>query len=57
MYYTALRKFRLASALADDPELLNNWTGCWSRCINREHRLVYKAKDDSLFIAQCRHHY
>ncbi|HSI42352.1 MAG TPA: Txe/YoeB family addiction module toxin [Xanthobacteraceae bacterium] len=32
-------------------------SGWWSRRINLEHRLVYRATDDSLLIAQCRHHY
>ena len=32
-------------------------TGYWSRRINEEHRLVYKVKEDTLFIAQIRHHY
>ena len=41
-----------------DPEPLNhNWTGYWSRRINREHRLIYKVSDNGLFIAQCRYHY
>jgi toxin YoeB len=31
--------------------------GWWSRRIDQEHRLVYKATDDSLLIAQCRYHY
>lgn len=31
--------------------------GWWSRRINREHRLVYRVVDDSLWIAQCRYHY
>lgn len=32
---------------------------CWSRRINREHRLVYKYDDkkDCLIILQCRYHY
>ena len=29
----------------------------WSRRINDEHRIVYKIVDESLFIAQLRHHY
>ena len=29
----------------------------WSRRINDEHRIVYKIANDSLFIAQLRHHY
>lgn len=41
-----------------DPEpLKHNWTGYWSRRINREHRLVYKVKEESLIIVQCRYHY
>ena len=32
-------------------------SGWWSRRITREHRLVYKAEDDRLLIAQCRYHY
>lgn len=41
-----------------DPEpLKHNWTGYWSRRIDREHRLVYKVEGDQLFIVQCRYHY
>ncbi|CAG9296308.1 Txe/YoeB family addiction module toxin [Celerinatantimonas diazotrophica] len=41
-----------------DPEpLKHQWTGYWSRRINREHRLVYKAKENEVLIAQCRYHY
>ena len=41
-----------------EPEpLKHNWTGYWSRRINREHRLVYKIKEEQLIIAQCRYHY
>jgi toxin YoeB len=43
-----------------DPEpLKHNWSGYWSRKINREHRVVYKYDegDDTLYIAQCRYHY
>lgn len=40
------------------PEPLKyNWTGYWSRRINREHRLVYKVTKEALYIAQCRYHY
>ncbi|MET0330467.1 MAG: Txe/YoeB family addiction module toxin [Dyella sp.] len=31
--------------------------GYWSRRINDEHRIVYKAGDDILMIAQLRFHY
>jgi toxin YoeB len=31
--------------------------GWWSRRLTKEHRLVYRASDDGLLIAQCRYHY
>lgn len=37
--------------------LKHNWTGYWSRRINREHRLVYKMVKKTVYIAQCRYHY
>jgi len=41
-----------------DPEpLKHNWAGYWSRRIDREHRIVYKATDEALYIVQCRFHY
>ncbi len=41
-----------------NPEpLKHNWSGYWSRRIDREHRLVYKVTDDAIIIAQCRYHY
>lgn len=45
------------------PEALKNeFKGCWSRRINREHRLVYtikgkKDEDQKCIILQCRYHY
>ena len=32
-------------------------SGWWSRRIDLEHRLVYRANEDELLIAQCRRHY
>jgi len=37
--------------------LRGNWSGFWSRRIDREHRLVYAIDQDALMIAQCRFHY
>jgi toxin YoeB len=45
------------SGLGDPEPLRHNWTGYWSRRIDREHRIVYKATDNSIIIAQCRYHY
>lgn len=41
-----------------EPEpLKHNWSGYWSRRINKEHRIVYKVTDTAIIIAQCRYHY
>lgn len=32
-------------------------TGLWSRRIDREHRIVYRAIDDNILIYACRYHY
>ena len=41
-----------------DPEpLKHNWSGYWSRRIDREHRLVYKVTDSTIVLVQCRYHY
>jgi toxin YoeB len=41
-----------------DPEpLKHQWTGFWSRRINREHRLIYAIEKNSIHIAHCRYHY
>ncbi|WP_111640015.1 Txe/YoeB family addiction module toxin [Marinomonas shanghaiensis] len=41
-----------------DPEPLKyNWSGYWSRRIDREHRLVYSIEGNTLYIVQCRYHY
>jgi toxin YoeB len=41
-----------------EPEgLKHNWSGYWSRRINKEHRIIYKVTPTSIIIAQCRYHY
>jgi toxin YoeB len=32
-------------------------SGCWSRRITEEHRLVYRVEGDCLVVLQCRYHY
>jgi toxin YoeB len=40
------------------PEPLKfDMSGCWSRRITSEHRLVYRIEGDTLVIMQCRYHY
>jgi toxin YoeB len=46
------------TGMVGSPEpLRHNWAGYWSRRISREHRLVYKATDNAIFVVQCRYHY
>lgn len=37
--------------------LKGDLAGFWSRRIDREHRLVYSVRDDTLEILQCRYDY
>lgn len=37
--------------------LKNDYSGWWSRRIDRENRLVCRVEGDSLIIVQCRYHY
>ena len=40
------------------PETLRfELSGCWSRRIDQEHRLVYRVDGDDLHILACRYHY
>ena len=40
----------------DREPLRHNWSGYWSRRIDREHRIVYKVLDDEIVVVQCRYH-
>lgn len=37
--------------------LKHEFSGCWSRRIDREHRLVYRVEGDTVIILSCRFHY
>ena len=37
--------------------LKGDLSGCWSRRITHEHRLVYVAVDGDIVVLQARHHY
>ena len=40
------------------PELLReNLSGCWSRRIDDEHRLIYRLDGTTLVILACRYHF
>ena len=43
---------------AGKPERLRgDLSGCWSRRIDQEHRLVYTVQGDDLVVLQARYHY
>jgi toxin YoeB len=62
---TALRIVKLIEAIQRDPfdglgypePLKHQLSGCWSRRINREHRLVYEVSEKSIRIVGCQGHY
>jgi toxin YoeB len=37
--------------------LKHTFKGCWSRRIDREHRLVYEVTETKIRILACRYHY
>lgn len=40
------------------PEALKHeFSGCWSRRIDKEHRLVYRVDGETVIILSCRFHY
>ncbi|HEV8083546.1 MAG TPA: Txe/YoeB family addiction module toxin [Chitinophagaceae bacterium] len=40
------------------PEPLKyQFSGCWSRRIDQEHRLIYKINDTSIIVISCHYHY
>ena len=55
----------LMEELAEHPEigtgkpeqLKGDLSGCWSRRINREHRLIYTIEEDTVCILSLRGHY
>ena len=38
-------------------KLKHDLAGCWSRRIDREHRLVYQVLENKIKILACRYHY
>lgn len=62
---TLSRINRLITEAARDPaagagkpeHLRGDLSGCWSRRMDQEHRLVYTVRDDDLVILQARYHY
>lgn len=45
------------SGIGKPEPLKGDFSGYWSRRIDSKNRLVYKIKDDTIFIAQCNTHY
>ena len=63
----ALRKkiSNLLLAISEDPysgigkpeQLKYEYSGCWSRRINKEHRIIYEVTDGSVNILSLKDHY
>jgi toxin YoeB len=61
----ALRIIKLIKEVQRDPftgtgkpePLKHALSGCWSRRIDQEHRLVYQVDEDKIRILACRYHY
>ena len=61
----ALKIVKLIEAIQRDPftgigqpeALKHEFAGCWSRRIDREHRLVYEVSEKRIRILACRYHY
>lgn len=61
----ALRIVKLIQATHREPftgigkpePLRHELSGCWSRRIDQEHRLVYQVLPDKIRILACRYHY
>ncbi len=45
------------SGLGKPEPLKGKYSGCWSRRITDEHRLIYRVRDDVLEILACMGHY
>ncbi len=45
------------SGIGEAEPLRGDLSGCWSKRIDAEHRLIYKATSEALVIVQCRFHY
>ena len=62
---TALKIVKLIEDIRRDPftglgqpePLKHELSGCWSRRIHREHRLVYEVEEAKIRILACRFHY
>jgi len=61
----ALKIIKLIKEIQKDPfegigkpePLKHDLSGCWSRRIDREHRLVYQVLEEKIRILACRYHY
>lgn len=62
---TALRIMKLIEDIQRDPfrglgdpePLKHDLSGCWSRRIDPEHRLIYEVSEGRIRILACRYHY
>ncbi|MEU4342532.1 Txe/YoeB family addiction module toxin [Nocardia sp. NPDC023852] len=52
-----IRRNGNAEGIGKPEPLRQNLTGWWSRRIDHEHRIVYRADEDGVVVIACRGHY
>jgi toxin YoeB len=45
------------TGLGKPEPLRHQFSGCWSRRITEEHRLIYRVTEEAIVVVSCRHHY
>jgi len=45
------------SGIGKPEPLRYSLAGCWSRRIDREHRLVYRVEHNTIIVLACKYHY
>lgn len=45
------------SGIGKPEPLRHDFKGCWSRRIDKEHRIIYQVLPDKIRILACRYHY
>jgi toxin YoeB len=45
------------SGIGQPEPLKHKWSGCWSRRIDQQHRLIYRFDEETVYIIQARYHY
>jgi toxin YoeB len=50
-------KLHPKTGIGKPEELKHQWSGCWSRRINNEHRIIYETDNGNIIIHSLKGHY